>query len=269
MRTGSGQVDTGDAIRVVAPGAEEIEQRFRSPVVLATRPMILGGIKVLSVVCRFGWTSEGAERLLPCPRPIIFCANHGSHADTAAILGTLPPVIRRRTCVAAALDVFGPTSNGNRRTFKTFRRECLQVVVAAGFHAFAFDRSGAPLRSLRTAVNLVRSGWSLLLYPEGTRSRTGEMGPFKAGVGILARNTGRPVVPVYVADGKSILPCGTTIPRPGRAIVHYGEPIRVEAGESTRAFTRRLKQRVADLGWTDTPAPDEGGDRMNGVGSKK
>ena len=70
--------------------AEEIERRFLHPSVIVTRPLILGGLALLRVACRFGWTAEGADRLDPDDQPFILAANHCSHADTAAILGTLP-----------------------------------------------------------------------------------------------------------------------------------------------------------------------------------
>jgi 1-acyl-sn-glycerol-3-phosphate acyltransferase len=232
--------------RVHAPTAEEIEGRFLHPSFIVTRPMILAGLALLRAACRFGWSAEGVDRLDPDDQPLIFAANHCSHADTAAILGTLPRSIRRRTCVAAALDVFGPASR-SQRPIKVVQRECLQVVVAGGFRAFAFDRQGPPLRSLRTATELIRRGWNLLLFPEGTRSRSGEIGPFKGGVGLLAKMTGRPVVPVHVAGGATILPCGATIPRPGHAFVRFSDPIHLEAQESAADFTARLRRRIRDL----------------------
>jgi long-chain acyl-CoA synthetase len=235
--------------RVQAPTVDEIEARLRKPSVRALRPVIHGGIGALAMMLRFGWTTEG----FPAPRaldaPFILAANHASHTDTAAILGTLPAPVRRRTCVAAALDVFGTTTD--RRTLPALRRECLQLVVAAGFHAFAFDRHGPPLRSVRTAADLLARGWNLLLFPEGTRSRTGGIGQFKPGVGILARMSGRPVVPVHVAGGATILPCGAFVPRNGRAVVRYGTVMRFQDGETSASFTDRLKHRVTAL----IPAP--------------
>ncbi|MHC4992915.1 MAG: hypothetical protein ACYTGC_18230, partial [Planctomycetota bacterium] len=127
----------------------QIERRFRSFPVVVTRPLVRGGLRGLGVVRRYSWTAEGAETLRGLKGPLIFAANHLSHADTAAIMGTLPHGIRRRTAVAAALDVFGPSSKG-----RTFRNECLQLIVAAGFHAFAFDRHGPPMRSIRSSVQL-------------------------------------------------------------------------------------------------------------------
>ena len=59
-------------------------------------------------------------------------------------------------------------------------------------------------------------GWNLLIYPEGTRSRTGIPGEFKPGIGLLAKKTGVPVVPVRVTGSNEILlPPGSTVPRPG------------------------------------------------------
>ena len=211
--------------RVQAPTAEEIQRRFRHPLVHVARPIILGSLGVLGFVRRFKWTEEGVEKLRECDRPFIFAANHCSHADTAAILGTLPFLIRRRTCVAAALDVFGPASYVPKKTLRYFKRECLQIIVAAGFHAFAFDRYGPPLRSLRTALDLLRNDWSLLLYPEGTRSRTGKMAPFKPGVGVLAKMSGGPELandqgPLQTTtDFLRFFGLSSVVPRPAYCIV--------------------------------------------------
>lgn len=230
--------------RFVAPSAREIQRKFNSPAVIITRPVILGAVGALRFARRFGWIGEGLENIRNLDTPIVFAANHQSHTDTAAILGTLPRRVRGRTAVAAALDVFGDPSNGAPPSLK---RECLQLIVAAGFHAFAFDRHRSPLRSIRTAAELIDNGWNLLLYPEGTRSRSGKMAQFKAGVGVLARFTGRPVVPIHVSGGRAILPCGATIPRPGLLTVSYGKPMFYEAGESTAQFTQRVQDCVKNL----------------------
>ncbi|MHC4080808.1 MAG: lysophospholipid acyltransferase family protein [Planctomycetota bacterium] len=231
--------------RPLAPTVDEIERRFRNPAVIVTRPIILGGIGLLKGARRFGWHATGLDHLEALAPPLILAANHQSHADTAAILGTLSPHIRKRTAVAAALDVFG---NGRSDDgVPSLKREFLQLIVAAGFHAFAFDRYGPPMRSLRTAFRLVSHGWSLLMYPEGTRSRTGRMGPFKAGVGILARFTGRPVIPIHVRGGRRVLPCGAFMPRPGRITVCYGAPLVFERRESLDGFAVRLQERVQAL----------------------
>ncbi len=227
--------------RLQPPTAAEIERGFRAPAVVITRPLILGGIGALSTARSFGWRAIGIENLKSAPQPVILAANHQSHADTAAILGTLPRAIRERTAVAAALDVFG---NGN--SAPSLKRRYLQLVVAAGFRAFAFDRHGPPLPSLRTARQLIRNGWNLLLYPEGTRSRSGELAPFKAGVSVLARFTRRPLIPVYVDGGQQVLPCGAFMPRPGRITVRYGRPLFYGRGDTLDGFAARVREHVAE-----------------------
>ena len=230
-------------LRPAAPTAEEIKSLFQRPGVVALRPLLLSGMGVLKVACRFNWEVRGIEHIKSLEGPIVLAANHASHADTPAILGTLPRDLRRRTVVAAALDVFG--TNGDDR--RSLPKRMLPTVVAAGFHGFAFDRHGPPMRSVRTSVRLIRDGWSLLLYPEGTRSRTGSFGEFKSGVAVLARFTQRPVVPVFVQGGRRVLPCGAFMPRPGRIRVHYGPPLHHDGGESAAEFTSRLEQAIRGL----------------------
>ena len=231
-------------VRREPPSAEEIERLFRRPFVVVARPVLLGGLEVLKLARRFGWEAEGLHHLSNYHAPFIFAANHRSHADTAAIMGTLPRRMRPRTAVAAALDVFG----GERAHNPGLGKRVLPFVVAAAFRAFAFDRHGPPMPSVRTSVKLIRRNWNLLLYPEGTRSRDGQSAGFKGGVGVLARFTRRPVVPVFVEGGATILPCGAFLPRPGRIIVRYGQPMFFLRGDTTTTFMARLEERVHELG---------------------
>ncbi len=229
--------------RYLPPKVADVERRFRHPAVIVTRPLIQGSIGVLGVARNFSWQATGLDQFPDLELPVILAANHQSHADTAAILGTLPRRARERTAVAAALDVFG-----NGTGVPSFKRECIQFAVAAGFNAFAFDRHGPPLRSLRTAVHLMRNGWNLLLYPEGTRSRTGRMTQFKAGVSIVARFSRFPVIPVHVQGGRQVLPCGAFLPRAGRITVHYGKPIRFGRSDSLASFAARVERHVREAG---------------------
>ncbi|HWB20871.1 MAG TPA: lysophospholipid acyltransferase family protein [Phycisphaerales bacterium] len=232
------------------PTAEEIERLFRRLPVAMARPVLLGSLEMLKACCRFNWEVAGLHNLSGFEPPYIFASNHCSHADTAAILGVLPKGMRNHTCVAAALDVFG--HSGDR---KRLSKGILQFLVGASFRAFAFDRQGPPLRSVRTCVQLIRNGWNLLLYPEGTRSRTGAMNPFKGGVGVLARFTKRPVVPIYVNGGINILPYGAFMPRPGHMSVTVGKPLVFEKSDTPASFTTRLQESVCALGGVPVVRP--------------
>jgi 1-acyl-sn-glycerol-3-phosphate acyltransferase len=80
-------------------------------------------------------------------------------------------------------------------------------------------------RSLRLAREKVRGGTSIVILPEGTRSRTGEMGQFKRGAFVLAMELGLPVLPVTLANTRGILPAGTLDLFPGRATMIIHEPV--------------------------------------------
>lgn len=235
-----------DVARDKAPTAEEIEQRFSSPLVKGLRPTLLAGLTVLKTVRRFSWHAQVECDFSQIDQPVIFAANHRSHADTAAILGVLPKHMRNRTAVAAALDVFGPDSNGGLK--RKLSKDMLQLIVGSGFHAFAFDRFGPPLRSVRTSVQLIRNGWNLLLYPEGGRTRLPHIRPFKPGVSLLAKFSGAPVIPVFVHGGDAILPCEKFLPGPGVATVVFGGPLTYGEGETPNQFANRVEEQVRLLG---------------------
>jgi 1-acyl-sn-glycerol-3-phosphate acyltransferase len=94
---------------------------------------------------------------------------------------------------------------------------------------------------------MLSAGWSVLIFPEGTRSRSGEMAPFKPGIGLVATRTGRPVIPVRITGLHDVLAPGRRLPRRGRVVVHFGEPLRARSGEGARDFTARLEAAVRDL----------------------
>lgn len=140
----------------------------------------------------------------PAEHPVVYAANHASHADTVAVRMALRRH-RRRLAVAAAEDYFFATA-GRGTAF----------TVAVG--AFPFPRSGDT--GLRRAASLLDAGWSVLLYPEGTRGG----GRFHPGVLRLAEQ-GWEVVPVGIAGTRQILPKGARWPRRNRVGVVFGRPL--------------------------------------------
>jgi 1-acyl-sn-glycerol-3-phosphate acyltransferase len=176
--------------------------------------------------------------------PYIFVANHNSHLDTPVLLSALPPRIRRRTIVAAAMDNFF------MQTFKAFRT----VLV---FNAIPIDRHKINRRSSQLALELVEDHWNLLLYPEGGRSSDGNLQEFKGGAAYLAERSQAAVVPVYIHEvGFLRGPKYAKAPQytRGRAqrrhpvTVTFGEPLRAEDGENIRRFAARIEEAVAGLG---------------------
>ncbi|MBI3967813.1 MAG: 1-acyl-sn-glycerol-3-phosphate acyltransferase [Chloroflexi bacterium] len=127
----------------------------------------------------------------------------------------------------------------------------LGATVALLFNAVPFARTGGAPASLQYCADLIGSGWSLIVFPEGTRSTSGEIGAFKSGVGRLAVATGAPVVPVRLTGLDRILPKGRWAPRPGRARVRFGEPLVFDADTDCVPATARVEAAVRQLGRED------------------
>ena len=138
---------------------------------------------------------RGDEGLADLEAPVIFAANHASHADTPLLLSCLPLRFRHRTVVAAAADYFF-----DRR----WKADAWSFLLAA----IPIERTKVNRRSADLAAELLDDGWNLVIFPEGGRSPDGWAQTFTGGAAYLAARTGRPVVPVHLDGTRHILPKG-------------------------------------------------------------
>ena len=176
----------------------------------------------------------GREHLDKLEGPALICPNHASHFDFSAIRLALGPHHRRKIAAAAAADYF--RANPGR------------WFLAAWLGAFAFNRTGkGGAESINAAEGLLDAGWHVLVFPEGTRSMTDEIATFMPGTGLLARRTGRPVLPVRIVGIRKVLPKGANRPHRAQVEVRFGAPLRVQPGEGAREFTARLEAAVRAL----------------------
>jgi 1-acyl-sn-glycerol-3-phosphate acyltransferase len=223
------------------PDADAILKQFRSPLLRICRFILLSTLRVVKYIRRVKWTATGTEQITSTTLPIIFASNHQSHVDTHVILHTLPKIIRTKTAVAAAFDHFADREGTSKK------KRLIQFIVASLWHAFGIERIKSPLSSIRTMQELLSRGWSIVIYPEGTRSRSGEIAKFKGGLAVIAKRSGRPVVPVFVDGGMKILPEATYIPFPGTVRVFYGEPLHFQKDERSADFMLRVESSVREL----------------------
>ena len=177
---------------------------------------------------------SGLENLNDVRGPLVFTANHSSHLDSVAVLYSLPSRLRRKTAVAAAEDYF-------------FRRRILSAITAVVINGFPFAREGGIRASLQRCANLLDDGWSVLIFPEGTRSTTDQQGEFKSGTGLLAVELSVPVVPIRLKGLHQVLPKGRTIPRPSRIEVHIGKPMYFPRGTCYSQAAGKIEEAVSEL----------------------
>ena len=155
----------------------------------------------------------------------VFMSNHESLYDIPALLATLP----------------GQTRFLTKRAL--FRIPLLGWSLrAGGFVTIDRENLGNARDSFSEAVASLREGVSVLVFPEGTRSATDELLPFKRGGFLLALKSGLPIVPVAVTGSRAVRRKGSYVIHPGRIQVSYGAPITTEGlGVSKR---RELSARV-------------------------
>jgi long-chain acyl-CoA synthetase len=187
------------------------------------------------------WKITGSEHFNEIKGPVIFASNHQSHVDTHVIMDTLPSHLRKTTAVAAAFDHFAD------REGTSPKKRLIQFLVAALWHAFGVERIKSPLRSIRTMQDLLHRGWSIVIYPEGTRSRSGEIASFKRGVAIIAKKSSRPIIPICVQGSRNVLPEATYIPRKGVIQISYGKPLHFVEDESSAEFIGRVEAAVREM----------------------
>jgi 1-acyl-sn-glycerol-3-phosphate acyltransferase len=203
--------------------------------VRSIRFLIQRGLMMPFTEAMTGVQVEGSEWVEDLERPAILAANHNSHADTPLLLHALSQRTREKTVVAAAADYW-------------YRRPVLARVVSLWLNTFPFSRTGGPQAVLSSSHQLLKSGWNLLLYPEGTRSTDGRIGEFKPGVGFLATETRAPVIPMHVRGTYRVMPKGQRYPLPAPVKIRIGRPLEPRRGETSRAFTTRVENAVRGLG---------------------
>lgn len=139
----------------------------------------------------------GREDLDSIDGPVIFVANHSSHVDTPVLLRSLPGRWRRRTAVTAAADYF-------------YANRLLAAAVSLAFGTVPLERRGevGRARAVARLKPLIDSGWSLVVFAEGTRSRDGSAGRLRSGAATLASEYGLPIVPVHLAGTHAAMPVG-------------------------------------------------------------
>lgn len=206
------------------------------------------------------WLGEGLRQLLLFPvlrlfvdltvdsadnltngGPYIFAANHASHLDAPLLLKALPLHVRLRVQVAAAADYF----------FTNYWKGLLTSML---LNAFPFERKGPGcITSLEQAQQLLGAGHSLLIFPEGTRTKDGRLHPFKCGVGKLALVTSASVVPTSIEGTFAALPKGARWPRRQRVVIRFGIPLHFAPGSNPVHVVTAIEQQVRALAQQTIP----------------
>jgi 1-acyl-sn-glycerol-3-phosphate acyltransferase len=185
-----------------------------------------GGVRLALGLSGIRYRVLGTEHL-PSGRAAVFCSNHQSNVD--------PPILFNAL---------------HRRMHILYKQELNRIPILS--HAFrlggfiAVDRRNreSALRSIDVGAQSIQAGSSFLIFPEGTRSKTGDLLPFKKGGFIMAIKARAPIVPVAIWGGRAAMRRGSRLVYPAQITIRVGEPI--ETAGLTLDDRDTLIERVRD-----------------------
>ena len=166
-----------------------------------------GGVRLGLALCGITYRLAGAENL-PRDRAAVYCCNHQSNVDPPLLYTALHP-----------------------RMHILYKQEIDRIPVLArafrmgGFIPIDRTRKESAMRSIEAGAKSLQAGHSFLIFPEGTRSKTDELLPFKKGGFIMAIKAGAPIVPVAIQGGRRAMQRGSWIIRPAKISIRVGKPI--------------------------------------------
>jgi long-chain acyl-CoA synthetase len=176
---------------------------------------------------------EGLEHLRGLDGPVVFASNHQSHMDVPVILAALPGRWRARVAPAMLKEFFAAHFHRRDHTWRQWFTNSLNYYLACFyFNTFPIPQREAGARhTLQYMGELTGGGWSILLFPEGLRSPTGHIKPFRGGIGMIASRLDVPVIPVRIDDVDALMPVGSQFVRPGRVRVAFGAPLQLRGDD--------------------------------------
>ncbi len=179
----------------------------------------------------FRWKVYNNERV-PLKGSVILASNHASFLD--------PPLV----------------GSGLKRDINYLARKSLFRIPVLGWilrtvNAVPVDRDGGGAAGLKAIMDRLHEGGAIILFPEGTRTRDGNLQPARSGIGLTVIKSEAPVVPVRVFGTRQAWGRGQRIPRPCSVAVKYGRPmnfdeLRAEAKDCSKARLKEIYQEVAD-----------------------
>jgi long-chain acyl-CoA synthetase len=226
----------------------EYPEWHRTAAARAVRRIAVPGL-ILPLTRAFAWLSvAGLENLRGIDGPVIFASNHQSHFDGPAILAALPAKWRYRVAPAVAKEFFDAHFHpGRHRPAERFTNSLNYFLALLVFNIFPLpQRESGAREALRYAGGLVADGYSILIFPEGRRTDSGEIARFQPGVGMLAARLGVPVVPVLLTGLDRVLHKSAKFATPGRASVRFGAPLH-PVGSDAAAITKQVEDAVRGL----------------------
>jgi long-chain acyl-CoA synthetase len=191
----------------------------------------------------------GRERLKDFRGPALIISNHIAQIDIGFLMAALPMRLRNRLGVAMQGEKLRAMRYPPKNWFflKRWWEQLQYALTAAFFNVFSLPQRSKYRESFRFAGELADNGYSVVIFPEGRRTETGEMSPFRSGIGLLATQLNLPIIPMRI-DGLFPFKIAKKHYAPPHAVqVRIGEPVRFEPTADPEEIAKELQRIVAGL----------------------
>lgn len=206
----------------------ENDQWTKLPTYLKHLPLFTKHIDLTSLVIKFLWSiflqeiifrfyirlsikGSSFQEIHRKHKKLIIISNHASHLDATSIAAAIPKIYWVNLYIAAAKDYFF-----SNPLFTFFSQHCLGAIPID-----RKDRKGEAVKLILRLLTELDRMW-LILFPEGTRSKNGNLQEFKRGVGIFSVKTQTPILFLYIEGNSLLWPKGQFFAKPGKLTVHIG-----------------------------------------------
>jgi len=209
---------------------------------------------VLPITRVMGWPRiVGRKHLQNMPGPLVFICNHVTMGDHALVLLALPRRFRTRMAIAMDGEQLRewrhPAAGTPVLTRLVHLLQYVSVVVF--FNVFAMPQKSGFRQSFMFAGDAMDHGFSLMVFPEGQRTKHGAMNPFMPGTGLLIQKLDAPVVPIRIDGLWELKKAGRHFAWPGEVSVIIGQPVTYSPQEDPQTIAADLAARVKELHLTN------------------
>jgi long-chain acyl-CoA synthetase len=191
----------------------------------------------------------GRERLKNFRGPALIISNHIAQIDIGFLMAALPMRLRNRLGVAMQGETLRSMRHPPKTWFvvKRWWEQLQYVLTAAFFNVFSLPHRAKYRESFRYAGELADRGYNVVIFPEGKRTETGEMAPFRSGIGLLATQLNLPIIPMRI-DGLFPFKIAKKHYAPPHAVqIRIGDPVRFEPTDDPEKIAKELQKIVAGL----------------------
>jgi len=191
----------------------------------------------------------GRENLRDFHGQALIISNHITHTDIGFILAALPARFRHRVAAAMQGELLRSLRHPPQEWFflRRWFEQLQYALTTAFFNVFSLPQRAGYRESFKFAGEVADQGYSIVIFPEGKRTDTGEIAPFRSGIGLLAKRLQLPIIPMRIDGLFPLKQKKQRFSKPGTVQVRIGQPVTFEATDGPEEIAKKLQAIVERL----------------------